>query len=121
MIKKKYDKVVLLQDSARFQFRLSDLLKKESFEYASIGVTNLMLNLDKYSNDLFLIPDTIFEIVALNVNNHPKSRLFDVIILTTKKDQQIPNSDKLTVIDYVNINNDDNAILEKIHKHVSPS
>ena len=121
MTKKEYNRLIFIHNGVFFSNKLNRILTKEEIQYESIYCNEIISNIKNYQNDLILIPELLFEIISINVDHSSQSHILDVVVLIKKTGQRKLNSDKLNIVDIINLNSSDDKILEIINKHMTNS
>jgi len=117
---KQSKKLVILNNYFESTDIIKKLFVKNKINVEIININQYALNLEKYQNEILVLPDTFCEVINNHINTFANSQLQHVIVLLSKKISLLNNQQfsSLHVLDYIDTTSNQESIIETINKHI---
>lgn len=121
---KEGNKLILL-DHNMMTNRLKDIIDNEKININSIEVKyvhDFIKKMNKYVHNVLIIPIVIFDVIDEFINNIEEEFRYNVIIISEGDSTEWMKGNSfghLTVIDHININDENSKIIETLNHHIN--
>ena len=115
-------KIVLIDNDLLDTNKITTISDQMNLSIDRVSINQFVINIQKYCDDLLLIPDIMIEIIDGYLKDFPTPNKQDTIILCSKLNNRYrikQEPEQLNIIDTIDLNADKNILINAFNKQLS--